>query len=74
MKIAGSGPFVRGIDPWIRIHIRMSWIRNTALKYDFHGNANEIFFRKAYQHIAAIKSDRLTALLRSKRPFRILLP
>jgi hypothetical protein len=37
MKIAGSGsadpdPLVRGIDPRIRIqiHIKMSWIRNTA--------------------------------------------
>jgi hypothetical protein len=33
-KIEGSGPLVRGIDPRIRIriHIKMSWMRNTALR------------------------------------------
>jgi hypothetical protein len=38
IKIAGSGsasadPFVRGMDPRIRIHTKMSWIRNTASQY-----------------------------------------
>ncbi len=43
-KIAGSGiqdscpdpnpdPLVRGMDPRIRIHPKMSWIRNTAIFY-----------------------------------------
>jgi hypothetical protein len=33
MKIAGSGSglLVRGMDPQIRIHTQISWIRNTAL-------------------------------------------
>jgi hypothetical protein len=38
MKIAGSGsadpdPLVRGMDPRIRIriHVKMSWIRNTGI-------------------------------------------
>jgi hypothetical protein len=32
MKIEGSDPLVRGMDPWIRIriHTKMSWIRNTG--------------------------------------------
>jgi hypothetical protein len=25
-----SDPLVRGMDPWIRIHPKMAWIRNTA--------------------------------------------
>jgi hypothetical protein len=30
-KIAGSGPLVRGMDPRIRIHPKMSWIRNSGI-------------------------------------------
>ncbi len=34
-KIAGSGSgLVRGMDPRIRIHTKMSWIRNTAISAD----------------------------------------
>jgi hypothetical protein len=29
-KIVGSGSTVRGMDPRIRIHTKMSWIRNTV--------------------------------------------
>jgi hypothetical protein len=37
IKIEGSGtadpdPLVRGMDPRIRIHTNMSWIRNTGKK------------------------------------------
>ncbi len=28
-----KNPLVRGMDPRIRIHTRMSWIRNTAYRY-----------------------------------------
>jgi hypothetical protein len=33
-RIRIRSPLVRGMDPWIRIriHTKMSWIRNTALK------------------------------------------
>ncbi len=41
MKIEGSGSasgsgLVRGMDPriWIRIHTKISWIRNTAIQYN----------------------------------------
>jgi hypothetical protein len=49
VAVYGSGIRDPGDPGWEKIRI------NTALKYDFHGNANEIFFRKAYQHNAAIK-------------------
>ncbi len=43
MKIEGSGsrsinPLVRGMDPRIRIHTKMSWIRNTG-KYDGYSSS-----------------------------------
>ncbi len=31
IRIQDPDPFVRGMDPWIRIHTKMSWIRNTAV-------------------------------------------
>jgi hypothetical protein len=38
MKIAGSGS-VKGKDPRIRIHIKISWIRNTG-----KGNLRQVFY------------------------------
>jgi hypothetical protein len=32
IRIQDLDPLVRGMDPRIRIHLKMSWIRNTALK------------------------------------------
>jgi hypothetical protein len=46
-KIAGSDPnpdpLVRGMDPRIRIHAKMSWIRNTGSSFPYRGLANGIF-------------------------------
>jgi hypothetical protein len=28
-----ANPLVIGMDPWIRIHTKISWIRNTARRY-----------------------------------------
>jgi hypothetical protein len=33
-----SGPLVRDMDPRIRIHTKMSWIRNTAYRSTLHAH------------------------------------
>jgi hypothetical protein len=59
MKIAGSGvrtqdpnPLIRGMDPriWIRIHTKMSWIRNTgSVSYLLEPNGAATFYHVRYR-------------------------
>jgi hypothetical protein len=45
-------PLVRGMDPRIRIHTKISWIRNTAIKGNFFycfPQTRKVFFLKKGQ-------------------------
>jgi hypothetical protein len=53
IRIQDPDPLVRGLDPRIRIHIKMSWIRNTA---GYHSVCT-FFNPKARSKIRDVKSS-----------------
>ncbi len=42
VRIQDPDPLVTGVDPRIRIHPKMSWIRNTVFKYGYALHLAEI--------------------------------
>jgi hypothetical protein len=53
IKDPDPNPLVRGMDPRIRIHPKMSWIRNTALM-DSYFTYNTGRYRYSVEHILGI--------------------
>jgi hypothetical protein len=52
IRIQDPDPLVRGMDPRIRIHTKMSWIRNSGVQGRF-GIRTKKCFENAVQHNAS---------------------